>query len=181
MAKSKLDKAVVIMLFICLIVLIYFGTCGLVFFRKKPMSIGVYSQVEFLNAYGELVKDFEYGEFEKGYYKSIIKKDLKPKFYIYSERTLKSHCGLTLPTIRLIIIDERLQGNEYCVTLAHETMHLNQFIREERYVCYETFKYLYESEELHNVGVWYGLKQLNGDYSGEYDISGLVVNYLTNK
>ena len=114
-------------------------------------------------------------------HRSKIEQDFNFKFYFYKERNIEGCDGLTYFTIRTIVIEKDLNEYQYCKTFAHEVLHLKLFIQQEDFICYETFKYLYESEELHNVGVWYGLQQLRGCYSGKYNISGHVVNYLTNK
>lgn len=114
-------------------------------------------------------------------YRRIIEQDLECYFYFYKETNLNEGAGKCYVTIRLIVLDERLKGNQYCVTFAHELMHLKKFRKQESYICFETFKYLYENSKLHNSGVWYAIKQLEGAYSGEYNISNQIVDYLTNK
>jgi hypothetical protein len=161
---------------------VYFGTCGLIFFRDKKIPPYINSQLDYLNAYDILCQEYDDTcQKPKAYYKEFVEDDMGVKFYFYGERKLDKHNGLTFATIRLIVVDNTIDGYEYCVTFAHECIHLKQFVSDERYVCYETFKYLYESEELHEVGVWYGYRQLYGCYNGEYNIEDLVVNYLTNK
>jgi hypothetical protein len=183
MAKIRLNKVVAFILLFCVLVLVYLGCCAIVFFREKFMPLQVFGQTDYLKAIHKL--ESEYNSFEdehtKEWYREKIEQDLELKFYFYKERDIERYNGLAYATIRTIVIDEELDGYGYCKTFAHEVMHLKLFIQQEDYVCYETFKYLYESEELHNVGVWYGLQQLRGCYSGKYNISGHVVNYLTNK
>lgn len=103
--------------------------------------------------------------------------------YIYCESRLgELYKGITSPIFRTIIIDEELKGYDYCETFAHEAIHLKYIVDNERYVCFETFKYLYENDKLHDVGVWYGYNQITrGHTLVEYDISDLVIDYLTNK
>lgn len=182
MAKSKLDKLIAILLLMCLTIGVYLGVVCVVFFRNKQLPLQVYSQVNYLNAYDFLIREYDdkCNSESKEYYKDLIEKDLGMSFYIYKEMQIECS-GKAYPTIRTIVIDDDVTGYDYCMVLAHEIMHIKLFIKQEDYVCYETFKYLYESEELHNVGVWYALRQLNGYYSREYNISGHIVNYLTNK
>lgn len=114
-------------------------------------------------------------------YRKFVEDDLGLHFYIYSEKDIGGeHDGRIYPLARWIVINTEADGYRYCMAFVHEAIHLKEFIGQADYVCFETFKYLYESEELHNVGVWYGLSQIYGFYSDEYDISQHIVSYLTN-
>jgi hypothetical protein len=183
MAKNRLSKIVAFILLICVVVLVYLGSTSVIFFRKKYMPLQLYSQVDYHKAFNKLLKEYNSDEKinSKSWYRSKIEQDFNFKFYFYKERNIEDYDGLAYFTIRTIVIEKDLNEYQYCKTFAHEVLHLKLFIQQEDYICYETFKYLYESEELHNVGVWYGLQQLRGCYSGKYNISGHVVNYLTNK
>lgn len=185
MAKfSKVERVFLGITAICLVILIYLGICCGVFFRKKELGIAVVTTTQCYIAMEMLRQDYDYdaGVKSKQFYRDAIEKDLGVKFYIYGETDLGSkYNGLTIPTIRTILIHDDVTGEDYCIVFAHESIHLTQFISNERYVCFETFKYLYESkiEELHNAGVRFGLKQIQGVYSGEYDVYDLIVDYLT--
>ena len=187
MAKKldKLDKVLIALILIDVLVLCYLGTCWLILKRNKDMPFIYFNSKEYYNAIDILQNEYYDNSIislEDERYKDIVESELKPKFYIYLEKDLKTkYTGLTLPVIRTIIIDDNVQGYEYCITFAHEVIHLNEFTLNERYVCYKTFVYLYESEKLHDVGVWYANKQLYGYYGGEYNIADLIVDYLTNK
>ena len=182
MAKSKFNRAIAVLLLICVLAFVYLGVCGILFFRNKTLPVYINSQYDYLYACNILEQGYEERDVRtKEYYRNKVEKDLGLNFYFYKERKLSEYGGVTFPTIRLIVLDTDVSGYEYCVVFAHETIHLTQFIADERHVCYETFKYLYESEELHEVGAWYGYRQLYGYYNGEYNIEDLVVNYLTNK
>lgn len=183
MAKITLNKVIAVLLLMCLSMGIYLGIVAICFYRKKEIGLGFMTQADFSIAYERLMGEYDRQVCSetKEFYKSFVEDDIGLRFYIYAEKSLKKGSGFTFPTIRTIVVDKSLTGYQYCLTFTHEVMHLKHFIKQETYVCYETFKYLYESEELHNVGVWYGLKQLSGDYSGEYNVCGHIVNYLTNK
>jgi hypothetical protein len=182
MAKSKLNKIFAIICLIGILIILYLGFVAVAFFRNKNMPLQTYSQTDYLIAYDMLVKEYDnlQADNTNEFYKKYIENSLNIDCYFYKETELEC-AGRVYVVIRLIVIDDDASGYNYCLTFAHEMMHLKRFIKQEDYICFETFKYLYEDKELHNVGVWYGLKQLNGHYSKEYDISGLVVNYLTNK
>ena len=181
MAKSKLDRAITAVLLLCVLVLIYFGLSAVAIFRKKTMPVCINSMLDCMTAYAMLVQDFDEDAVVESneYYRELIEKDLGLRFYLYSEGELDRYVGKTYMTIRRITIDESAKGYQYCWAFAHEAMHLKHFIKHEEFVTFETFKFLYEHEELHNVGVALALKTLEGGYSGEYDISNYIINYLT--
>lgn len=182
MAQRKLDKAINVLICACVIMIILLGVSGIVWFRRieMPYTIDGYDKDKAIT-----ILSLEYSinapVYSNRYYREHVEDDLNIHIYFCVESGLKQHNGLCFGNIRLIVIDEDVSGYQYCYTFAHEIMHLKHMIKQENYVCFETFKYLYESEEFHNVGVWYGLRQLNGCYSGEYNISNQIVDYLTNK
>lgn len=181
---AKLAKIFTSIILLCVLILTYLGILSLIFFRKKDMPFSLVTANNCYEAFILLKKEYNIAEPEinKREYRNFIEQDIGLKFYIYVEKNINSeYVGITYATIRTIIIDKNVFGYEYCVTFAHEAIHLKQFIGQENYVCFETFKYLYESEKLHSVGVWYGIKQLEGYYNGDYNISGEIVNYLTQK
>jgi hypothetical protein len=182
MAKIKCKKLISFLLILMIPFCVYCGIIYAIKHRIMALPSGIVTHRQTLDAYTRLCKEYDdlCDNESDYYYKTKIEQDLNLKCYLYKEKRI-SKLGDSNCYFRTIRIDTRVTGYTYCETFAHETMHLKYYTANERFVCYETFKYLYESEELHNVGVWYGLKQLNGDCSGEYDISGLVVNYLTNK
>ena len=115
-------------------------------------------------------------------YREYLEEDLGLSFYIYKEKDLSNGFnGKAYPVIRTIFLDKDLSGYEYCQTLVHEMIHIKECVANETYVCYETFKYLYEDEVLHNVGVVYGWQQMNKTYKDEYNIREQVIYYLTQK
>lgn len=175
------NRIIAVMLLICVLMIVYLSTVAIIFYRKKNMPFVFCGHYEVTTALDKLEKEYNnhVPARTNAYYKNFIEKDLKLRAYIYHEKELQDYNGLTFPTIRLIILDSRLVGYNYCVTFVHETIHLTEFIKQENYVTWKTFKYLYESEELHNVGVWFAERQILGYYKGEYNVSDLIVNYLT--
>lgn len=183
MEKSKLNRFIAFILLIIVLILVYLGIVAIVFYRKEHTPIYFNSTYDYIFAIDKLENEFD-NKIEaksKKYYKETIEKELGLKHYIYAETKLSKYSGLTFPTIRTIIIDEEIHGYDYCSVMAHEAIHLKEFVKSENYVTWKTFLYLYESEELHNVGVWFALRQIYQYYDGEYNISDLVVYYLTNK
>ena len=136
---------------------------------------------DYYSAINILEKGYEstFVSMTKEEYRQFVENDLGLHCYIYSEKHINGFAGKTYPMIRLIVIDPDVSGYKYCETFVHEAIHLKEFIGQEDYVSFQTFKYLYESEKLHNVGVLYGLSQIYGSYEGEYNVSHLIVDYLT--
>lgn len=171
---------------LCVIMLLYIMCCGIVFFKKKNIK---YKYVDATDYY--VVLEMLYREFDEeckplknNQYRELIENDFDLKFYNYKEKRLSNGtAGITFPVIRMIILDDRLLNEEYCVVFAHEAIHLDCYVADERWVCFETFKYLYKSEnpKLHNAGVKYAIQQMKGLYREERDVYDLIVDYLTNK
>ena len=82
---------------------------------------------------------------------------------------------------RVIVIDSEISGYKYCETFVHEALHLKKFSGNETYISFETFRYMYETKELKNVAVCYGLEQIYGEFYEEYNVAHLIVDYLTKK
>lgn len=187
--KKRLDKglkALYFILLVCVLILVYFMIIGFIFFRKVNTPLYFYSNTDYWIAYNDLYNEVnnDIQPLSKPEYKEIIEEENDLSCYFYGEKILRDdYNGLTFGTIRLILVDERLQGFEYAVVFTHETVHLTQMIGNERYVCFETFKYLYENENeaLHKAGVWYGLKQLEFKYSQEYQCEDMIIKYMLDK
>lgn len=182
---KKLDKAekwLVGILIFCIILLLGQGIAILVFNRKIDMPVYIHTTRDYYTAYAILETDYELPQSQTDEeYRETIAKEAGLGLYFYAEKNLgNEYNGATLAVIRTIIIDERLAGEEYCMVFTHETMHLTKYSSNETYISFETFKFLYESADkyLHNAGVLYGLKQLQGYYRGEYNCHDYIINYL---
>lgn len=178
---KKLNKIANWLIIILVIVNIYLLGIGVAFNRDIRVPVVFPQQSQYTMAWNILNEDFEEPTKTDDELRDVIAKDLGLKLYFYKEKPMQDYAGKTYVTIRLILMDIDANGFEYAQVFTHEVMHLKKMVANEKWVCFETFKYLYEHEELHNVGVWYGQKQLQGCYGGEYNIADLIVNYLTNK
>lgn len=177
---KKLNKVANWLIIILVIVNIYLLGIGIAFNRDIRVPVVFPQQSQYTLAYQILNEECEELTKTKEELRKFIAKDLGLKCYFYKEKSMED-AGKVYVAIRLILIDKDISGFEYAEIFAHEVIELKSFVWSESWVCFETFKYLYESEELHNVGVRYGQKQLQGCYYGEYNIADLIVNYLTNK
>ncbi len=114
-------------------------------------------------------------------YKQIIEKDFNCSFYIYKEaflpETVDGQCQIL---IRTITMNESINGFFYCSAFAHEMIHLTEYIAQENYVEFQTFKYLYEhyDPEFHNFGIQLALHCFAGGYPVEYNCSSQIIDYL---
>lgn len=186
MLNKIIFRIVAAMLLLCVLWIAWVWTITLLGDRDKEVPCFNWTYKEYYNACDILYKDLYNNvcNFTNEQYREYIEKDLNLKFYIYKEDDLINTLGLdgnTNAILRTIWIDETLTDTEYCETFVHEAMHLKKCIKNETYVCYETFKYLYEDEVLHNVGVVYGWQQMNKSEPSEYNIREQVIYYLTQK
>jgi hypothetical protein len=184
MLDKIIFRVVIAILILCVLVLGWCVSIIIIFNRDvaTPNTISNYKQ--YYNAVDILRKELYENvcEFTNEEYREYIEKDMGLKFYIYKEIDLKdNYYGKAYPIIMTMFLDKDLEGYDYCETFVHEAIHLKQIVADETYVCYETFKYLYEDEVLHNVGVVYGWKQMNKSTPNEYNIQEQVVYYLTQK
>lgn len=175
--------SIAIILF-CVIFLSYICVIVIVFNRDVAVPSTISNYKQYYEAVDILRKELYENtcNFTNEEYRKYIEEDLKLSFYIYKEVDLNdNYNGKAYPIIRTIFLDKDLKGYIYCQTFVHEAIHIKQCVADETYVCYETFKYLYEDEVLHNVGVVYGWQQMNKMYKDEYNIQEQVIYYLTQK
>ena len=184
-----LDKIIFrVVAFIILISILWLSWCGIITLlgdRQKDVPSFHWGYKEYYEAYNILYEELYTNicNFTNKQYREYVEKDMGLRFYVYKEKDLHSQGldGLTDAIIRTIWIDETIKDSDYCETFVHEAIHLKQCIKDETYVCYETFKYLYEDEVLHNIGVIYGWQQLTIMKPSEYNIREQVIYYLTQK
>ena len=181
---SKIEKVLVGFILFMVLILCYCGVCAIILFRGKKVPLQVNSCIDYYNV-SQTIGTPEYSyKTPRKEFRNFVKSELGIWGYLYfeSDKLPSDKAGLSLPIIRTIIIDDELDNEyEYYATIVHEFMHLKHFIINERFVCWQTFLYLWESEELHDIGVWYARHQVGGAYSNKYDISDLIVDYLTKK
>ena len=185
MAKlDKLDKILITLIVICVGVLLGEITACIIFFRRVDMPDASYSMDDYYASIYTLYNEYDASlnnQQHKNYYRNMIEDQAKFGPYLYLETHMDDNSGLAILMLRTIVIDKDITNVEtYCMVFAHEVMHFKTFHGNETYVSFETFKFLYESDDpyLHNVGVKYGLQQLYGYYGGEYDCHNYIINYL---
>lgn len=186
--KRKLDwisKIGIGLILIGVIFLVYMVILVFIYYREIDMPVVIYTPNEYNKVLADLWSEYIPLNTQRTNqeYKELIEEELDLNFYIYCEKDLKWNDGLELKPIRTIIIDNDLSGYEYCLNFIHEAMHFKRLSANETYIHFETFKYLYENEdiELHNFGVRFAIKQLRGDYKEDYNCHDQIIGYFRSK
>lgn len=183
MKLDKLEKALVAILLFCVLCLVYVFGCIIVLERDITISYRNLMPSDYREAVEILREENKDQGFDwlnsKEEYREFVAKDLGIGLYFYSEKKMVGYYGKTYPIARVIVIDSELSGYKYCETFVHEALHLKKFSVNETYISFETFRYMYETEELRNVAVCYGLEQIYGEFYDEYNVSHIIVDYLT--
>lgn len=111
---------------------------------------------------------------------SKIRKEINPVLFIETENHHFNGTtrGATNMYWRVILIDERCEGYDYCFVKTHEYVHAKYFYTDERLTQFTTFKILYESKDeyLHNASLYYLNHYLS--YPHQYNCSYYIVEYL---
>ena len=113
--------------------------------------------------------------------KQLICEDMKNEFYLLIDFINMNRLGMTQPILRTIIVDSDCSIEDYVLTLTHEMLHLNFFTGNETFVNFQTFKYLYEHENLFfkKIGIRFSIEILMGGYGGNaYDCSYYIIEYF---
>ena len=105
------------------------------------------------------------------------------QLYFYTEKDLYSSkriYGETVFFIRLIIMQDNADIVDYIFNFAHEYMHLKYMTASERFVNFEAFKLLYESNDecFRNVAIMYAKQDMNGNIPEPYSCWGQIYEYL---
>lgn len=103
--------------------------------------------------------------------------------YFYAEKDLYSRkriYGETVFFIRLIIMQDNADIVDYIFNFAHEYMHLKYMTASERFVNFEAFKLLYESNDecFRNVAIMYATQDMYGNISEPYSCWYYIKEYL---
>ena len=105
------------------------------------------------------------------------------QLYFYAEEDLYSSkriYGETVFFIRLIIMQDNADIVDYIFNFAHEYMHLKYMTASERFVNFEAFKLLYESNDecFRNVAIMYANQDMYGNIPETYSCWGQIYEYL---
>lgn len=171
---SKWIKTYIIIVTIGFVFFFYLLLSGDIAHRDVSMPSAHYTTEDCVKAYQILENSRNKG------YGVLTQKEYRQLLPTKHRIIFSSHKSRAFLQFNIILIDNTLAPIEYCKSLTHEIMHFERYSLNERYICFETFKFLYESHNpyLHNVGVEYGKQQLNDVQDGEYYIKGQIINYL---
>ncbi len=105
------------------------------------------------------------------------------QLYFYGEQDLFSRkriYGETVFFIRLIIMQDNADIVDYIFNFAHEYMHLKYMTASERFVNFEAFKLLYESDDecFRNVAIMYANQDMYGNIPETYSCWYYIKEYL---
>ena len=105
------------------------------------------------------------------------------QLYFYAEKDLYSSkriYGETVFFIRLIIMQYNSSIEDYIFNFAHEYMHLKYMTASERFVNFEAFKLLYESNDecFRNVAILYATQDMYGNIPESYSCWGQIYEHL---
>ena len=184
---KKILKALLGVGCVVLLILTYFGTLYMVNIRAIDFNVCEYSTYDRELAYQKLKSEYEQLEhyvLTKEQYRELLEDELNFHLYTYKEELLEfPTVGRADPFLRIIKITTDYVGQHYAKTLTHEIMHIKKQSFNEQYICFETFKFLYEHDNpyLRASGVLYGKNQLEYQYTNEYDIEPLIMYYFLNE
>lgn len=190
-SKSKLDILLIIakvLLILSAIILTYVTIVCFLIFRDPKTPTYIYIGADYRKVYNILLEEKEKLDIEefpsKSEYRKLVADEMGSPIYFYKEKNMgQTYNGVSYIPIRLMIVDNRLKDERYCEVFTHELIHLTKFLKNERQVSFDTFKFLYESENpyLKSAGIYSGLDKLCNRYPAEYECTDLIIHYLLNK
>lgn len=180
---NKILKILLLISFVTSTIALYVIAIYVISHRNITQPVIIYSQKDETDLTRKLVNEFDKINVEvlsNKEYRILISKELNCTFYFYVEKDLVGCNGRLNPYTRTIMIRPTIEGLDYGKTFSHELTHLKYYIKNEKYTIYKSFETLYESdnEHLHAVGVYIALNQMLHNWSDEYNIRPLLINYF---
>lgn len=166
------------------LILTYYGTLYMINLRAIDFDVCGYTTYDREQVYQRLTEEYaplENHVLTKQQYRELIEDELSFHIYHYKEEPLEyPTVGKADPYHRIIRITTDYYGQQYAKTFVHEVLHIKKQSYNEQYICFETFKFLYEHENpyLRAAGILYGKNQLSCKYSNKYDIEPLIMYYF---
>ena len=172
---------------VAVLILYYYGILYLVNIRSIDFNICSYNDQLRKMVYSQLLKEYaplKNHVLTNAQYRVLLEDELDFHIYFYKEEQLEyPTVGRADPYMRIIRMTTDYTGQQYARTFTHEIMHIKKMSYNEQYICFETFKFLYEHENpyLRAVGLDYAIKQLYEIWSNKYDIEPLIMYYFLNE
>lgn len=181
--KDIWEKILIATLILCGLIITYIIIFGIIFFRDTDLKECLYIRSDWEIVYYSLWDEYDegLGMLSNDEYRNLLEDEIGIHVYFYNYTNLpEEYAGKSYTVIRYMLIDKDVWGEKYATVFTHEAFHIKKCTGNERFVCFETFKLLYNSSNkyLHNAGVMYAILQLEYSYTGEYLCEDLIINYL---
>ena len=176
-------KRLIILLILSLIIITYNITV-LILFNTRYYEYDYCKYTYNENVYYSLEKEYysiTCEKLDKTYCKQLICEDIDNNFYLLIDFINMNRLGMTQPISRTIFVDSNCSTEEYILALTHEMLHLKYLTGNETFVNFQTFKYLYEHENLFfkKIGIRFAIEILMCGYEGNvYDCSYYIIEYF---
>lgn len=178
---------------VCVIVYIILTYCaGIYFYGNRYIELDVcpYINDQRQRVIEQLIAERKTTKFinkPNPYWRHLLEDELNFHFYIflYDDELPTTMVGYSNRYLRVIRMDVDRRDTGFVRTMTHEIIHIKLCSSNERYVCYETFKFLYEHDNtmFKYTAISYAINQLDGLWrnNDEYNIEDQIMYYFLNK
>lgn len=174
----------------CWIMFIYEIIATIVVKNRNIIKAEDYTFEDYVFAKTRLNEDYENLSIYK--YKNLSKNDVRqcakqsvPLFWCIQLDVgfLRNKAGTCSFISGLIMIDRDLSVNDYAKAVFHERLHLYYYTACERFVQYQTFRFLYESDNVYirKIGVEIALEIFNNQYPENYNCTSQIIKYFVER
>lgn len=186
---KKLKRCLIVIFIVAHIILGYYVTIYLVGNRNIQLDVCTYTNdqrqwvIEHLVAERKTTKLISK---PNSYWRHLLEDELDFHFYIflYNDEFPITTAGDSNIYSRVIRMDVDRRDTGFVRTMTHEIMHIKLCSTNERYVCYETFKFLYEHDNtmFRYTAISYAINQLDGLWrdNDKYNIEDQIMYYFLN-
>lgn len=187
---KKLKRFAIVVCVIGYIILTY---CAVIYFysnRNILLDVCPYTNAQRQYVIEHLVAERKTTKFiskPNPYWRHLLEDELDFHFYIflYNDELPITTVGDSNIYSRVIRMDIDRRDTGFVRTMTHEIMHIKLCSTNERYVCYETFKFLYEHNNtmFRYTAISYAINQLDGMWrnNDEYNIEDQIMYYFLEK
>ena len=172
MSEQKLNKICKILMTITavlLVIFLYIMTITIISVTNNKMDYVDAPKSDKVYYIEKLLDDYntdKHQPLENVEIKKLVDKNVDLKCYMLFYKDIKpdNTYGRAFPVFRSIYIDTSLKTHRYAIVLTHEMIHIKHLTVNEMYTQYQTFLYLFESdnEYLKECGVYFAYTVLAG-------------------
>lgn len=178
---------------VCVIGYIILTYCAVIYFygnRYIELDVCPYTNDQRQCVIEQLVAERKTTKFDSKpnpYWRHLLEDELDFHFYIflYNDEFSITTAGDSNRYSRVIRMDIDRRDTGFVRTMTHEIMHIKLCSTNERYVCYETFKFLYEHDNImfRYTAISYAINQLDGLWrdNAKYNIEDQIIYYFLNE